>query len=59
LRPGQGYILFSDAERLNMTVAKLLTGKDLPLGNMERTLTNTYYLAKQKLQKQQGKGKRR
>lgn len=42
-----------------MTVAKLLTGKDLPLGNMEWVLTNTYYLAKQKLQKLQGKGKRR
>lgn len=42
-----------------MTVAKLLTGKDLPLGNMERVLTNTYHLAKQKLQKQQGRGKGR
>lgn len=42
-----------------MTVAKLLTGKDMPLGHMEWTLTNTYRLAKQKLQKQQGKGRRR
>lgn len=42
-----------------MTVAKLLTGKDLPLGNMEWTLQNTYHLAKRKLEKQQGRGGRR
>lgn len=57
--PGQGYALFGEAERLNMTVAKLLTGKDLPLGQMEWVLTQTYRMAKQRLDKDQGKGKRR
>lgn len=42
-----------------MLVAKLLTGKDMPLSYIEWTLTNTYRLAKQKLEKQQGRGKRR
>jgi hypothetical protein len=41
-----------------MTVAKLLTGKDMPLGNMEMTLTHTYHRVKAKLEKQQGKGRR-
>lgn len=58
LKPGMGYILWNDAERLNLTVAKLLTGKDLPYSNIERTLTNTYALAQQKLKKQQGRGHR-
>lgn len=48
-------MIFERAERLNMTVAKLLTGKDLPLGNMEVTLGHTYQIAKQRLEKQQGK----
>lgn len=38
-----------------MTVAKLLTGKDLPLGNIEVALGNTYQLVKHRLEKQQGK----
>ncbi len=49
-----GYVLFARAEALNMTVAKLLTGRDLPLGNMEMVLLNTYHLAKQRLEKKRG-----
>lgn len=56
-KAGRGYFLFSQAERLNMTVTKLLTGKDLPLTNLEVVLANTYGLAKMRLEKQQGKGK--
>lgn len=38
-----------------MTVAKLLTGKDLPLSNIEMVLGSTYRLAKHLMEKQQGK----
>lgn len=55
MRAGPGFILFARAEQLSMTVAKLLTGKDLPLGNIEMALNNTYGLAKHMLEKQQGK----
>ncbi len=51
-----GYILFANAERLNLTAAKLLTGKDLPLSNIEMMLQNTYHLARQRLDKKRGKG---
>lgn len=59
LKPSTGYALFARAEQYNMPVAKLLTGKDLPLGNLEMTLQATYMLAQRKLQKQQGRGRRR
>lgn len=52
-------MLFSRAEALHLTVAKLLTGRDLPLSNIEMTLLNTYQLATRKLEKQQGRGRRR
>lgn len=38
-----------------MTAAKLLTGLDMPLSNIEMRLHNTYILAKNKFEKQQGK----
>lgn len=41
-----------------MTVGKLLTGKDMPLTNVEMVLTNTFYLAKAKLEKAHKKGRR-
>lgn len=50
-----GYMLFDKAEHLHLTVAKLLTGRDLPLSNIEVVLSNTYQLVKQRLEKQQGK----
>lgn len=37
-----------------MSVAKVLTGRDAPLGNIEMTLHNTYRLVKGKLEKQYG-----
>lgn len=47
-------MLFARAEALNLTVAKLLTGKDLPLSSMEMQLEQTYLMVKHKLQKQDG-----
>lgn len=41
-----------------MTAAKLLTGKDAPLTNMEMSLTNTYSLAKERFKQQQEKANR-
>lgn len=38
-----------------MTVAKLLTGKDAPITNMEMMLTNTYQLVQARFRQQQGK----
>lgn len=37
-----------------MTVAKMLTGKDMPLGNIEMALHNTFRLVKHKLGEQRG-----
>lgn len=54
--PGQGYILFQRAESQHMSVAKMLTGKDLPLSNIEFVLGNTYQLVKHKLQQGQDEG---
>ena len=45
------------AENKGMTVAKLLTGRDLPLSGLEIALINTYHLAKQRFQQQMGKGR--
>lgn len=39
-----------------MSVAKMLTGKDLPLSNIEFVLGNTYQLVKHKLQQGQDEG---
>lgn len=46
------------AEQYNMTVAKLLTGRDMPYNSLEMALQNTYALAKNKLDKQNNRGKR-
>lgn len=40
-----------------MTVAKLVTGEDRPLSNMEWVLTNTYHLVVERLKQQRGKGR--
>ncbi len=40
-----------------MTVAKLLTGRDMPLSNMEMALNYTYQQAHQRLQKHADKTK--
>jgi hypothetical protein len=58
LKPNTGYVLFMRAEQYHMPVAKLLTGQDLPLSNLEMTLQNTYAAAQRKLQKQHGRGRR-
>lgn len=59
LKPSTGYALFARAEQYNMPVVKLLTGKDLPLSNLEMRLQNTYAHAQRRLEKQQGRGKGR
>jgi hypothetical protein len=56
LTPGQGYVVFSQAERLHMTVGKWLTGHDRPISHIEVALTNTYGLVKHRLERQ---GKKR
>lgn len=56
-QPGAGYTIFDRAERLNLTVTKLLTGRDAPLLSLEMVLQNTYALAKERIQKQHSKGK--
>lgn len=42
--------MFDNAERLSMTVKKLLTGLDAPIGNLEMALTGTYYKAKERFE---------
>ncbi len=42
-----------------MTVGKLVTGRDMPLSNMEMTLWNTYRLVKVRFEHQRPKGRRR
>jgi hypothetical protein len=59
MKPNTGYVLFMRAEQYHMPVSKLLTGQDLPYGNLEMALQNTYGHAQRRLQRQQGRGKRR
>lgn len=58
LKPNTGYVLFMRAEQYHMSVAKLLTGQDRPLGGLEYTLQNTYALARNKLEKHGKRGRR-
>ena len=47
------------ADKKGCTVAKLLTGKDAPLSNIEMTLSNTYSIATKRFEQQNApKGKR-
>jgi hypothetical protein len=39
-----------------MTAAKLLTGQDMPLSNIEMALNDTYHRVKHKLEKRRNKG---
>lgn len=41
-----------------MTAAKMLTGQDVPLGNMEMMLTNTFYAARERLKVQEERANR-
>lgn len=41
-----------------MTAAKLLTGKDAPVSNMEIVLTNTYHATKERFRVQHEKANR-
>lgn len=52
-------MMISDANRMNMTVYKYLTGKDGPLLSIEWHLQQKHARATHVLEKQQGKGKRR
>lgn len=47
------------AKQYHMTVAKLLTGNDAPYSALEMALQNTFALARNKLEKQRGRGKGR
>lgn len=58
--------MFANAERLHMTVAKLVTGQDMPISNLEMALYGTFDKVKQRLDVQRkraegqgGKGGRR
>lgn len=42
-----------------MTVAKLLTGRDMPLSRLEMMLMETYQIAKRRFEQQNRSGKRR
>jgi hypothetical protein len=42
-----------------MTVSKLLSGRDMPLSNLEMTLLHTYQMAKARLEKESKRGKKR
>lgn len=57
LTGGQGYALFGLAEQRNLSVTKMLTGRDLPLLNIEWQLLQTFALVKEKLQKKRSKKK--
>jgi hypothetical protein len=39
-----------------MTAAKLMTGKDMPLSNIEMALNDTYHRVKRQLEKRRNKG---
>lgn len=41
--------MFANAERLHMTVAKLVTGQDMPMSNLEMALYGTFDKVKQRL----------
>lgn len=49
--------MFFVAESLHMTVDKLLTGKDLPMSNLEFTYWGAYFNEKAALQEKASKGK--
>lgn len=56
--------MFANAERLHMTVAKLVTGQDMPMSNLEMALYGTFDKVKQRLDVQRKRaeghsGKRR
>lgn len=62
--PTHNYNLFQMAEeQFHCSVARLLTGRDMPMGNIEYKLWMRYHAAKQRFQQQQkrssGKGKHR
>lgn len=41
-----------------MLASKMLTGKDMPMMNIEMTLTNTFHIATKRFEEQQRKAQR-
>jgi hypothetical protein len=57
LQPSRLYSLFDMAEKKGLSVAKLLTGRDAPLTNIEVTLHNTYIVAAARFSQQYSKSR--